>query len=258
MNIYEMYVEHWSQPGFWVRRTTWGNTIAKVVKVGELKGRPPYYGNPVIIVVVYDLHSGEVKDDCFAIDTAGTYKTWRWVDPPAWSEDKPFDPTTGRVILNISLAGLRHAKRIGAKKSDLLDAWWIAEGNEKALSKAKSLGFLEPIDPNKDSLAGLVFLNVPFSENKTASRIGARWLDSHRSWWIAEDDEKTLAKAKELGYLEPIGPKAYFKGSIDQKQVAKDAGATWERDKRLWSLPVANKESITTMRDAGYQEVQID
>jgi hypothetical protein len=30
MNIYEMYVEHWKQPGFWIRRTTWGNTIAKI------------------------------------------------------------------------------------------------------------------------------------------------------------------------------------------------------------------------------------
>ena len=126
MNIYEMYVEHWRQPGFWVRRTTWGNTIAKIKHVGELSGRAPYYGNPEVVAVVFDLHTGEVKDAHFVIDTAGTYKTWRWVQPPDWSTDAPFDPKAGRVILNVPFAENSRASRIGARWSDLLGAWWIA------------------------------------------------------------------------------------------------------------------------------------
>ena len=42
-----MFVANERQP-FWLRRTTWGNTCAKVVEVGEFKGPPPYYGNPKV------------------------------------------------------------------------------------------------------------------------------------------------------------------------------------------------------------------
>lgn len=196
MNIYEMYVEHWKQPGFWIRRTTWGNTIAKIKHVGELSGRPPYYGNPEVVAVVFDLHTGEVKDEHFVIGTAGTYKTWRWVHPPSWSSDATFDPNAGRVILN-----------------------------------------------------------VPFAENRRASRIGARWSDLLGAWWIAEADEKALAKAKDLGFMEPVAPLIFFSASYEQRQIAKDAGAKWEGGKKQWSLPVTNHEAIAKLREAGFQEV---
>jgi len=42
-----MYVEYWKKPGFWIMRTSWSNTVAKVEFVGELTGRAPYFGNPV-------------------------------------------------------------------------------------------------------------------------------------------------------------------------------------------------------------------
>lgn len=63
MNVYEMYVEHGKQPGFWLTRTTWGNTIARSKQVGELQGRPPNYGNSE--VVVFDLQTGKVVDEHF-------------------------------------------------------------------------------------------------------------------------------------------------------------------------------------------------
>ncbi|MDH4565939.1 hypothetical protein E8E95_04540 [Pseudomonas sp. BN414] len=196
MNIYEMYVEHWKRPGFWVRRTTWGNTIAKIKEVGELVGRAPYYGNPQVVAVVFDLHTGELKDEYFVIDTAGTYKTWRWVNPPSWSGEPDFDPKAGRAILN-----------------------------------------------------------VPYAENRRASSIGARWSALLGAWWIAETDEKALAKAKDRGYMEPIPHRIYFSGTFEQRLTAKDSGAKWESRKQLWSLPTTETEAIDKLRIAGFQEV---
>ncbi len=195
MNIYEMYVEHWKRPGFWIRRTTWGNTIAKIKHVGELSGRSPYYGNPAVVAVVYDLSTGDVKDENFLIDTAGTYKTWRWVQPPSWSSDTPFDPKSARVILN-----------------------------------------------------------VPFSDNRLASRIGARWSDLLGAWWIAETDEKALSKARNLGFMEPVATLIFFSACYELRQVAREAGAKWESEKKCWSLPVTNNDAVLKLRDAGFQE----
>ena len=46
-NVFEMFVANERQP-FWLRRTTWDNTCAKVVEVGQFNGPPPYYGNPKV------------------------------------------------------------------------------------------------------------------------------------------------------------------------------------------------------------------
>lgn len=147
MNIYEMYVEHWKRPGFWIRRTTWGNTIAKVIEVGEFAGRAPYYGNPQVIAVVYDMQTGDVKDKWFEVPAAGTYKTWRWVHPPEWSGEGAFDAAAGRVVLNVPFEENRRASRMGVRWSDLLGAWWISYEDTKALAKAKERGYLDPPPP---------------------------------------------------------------------------------------------------------------
>ncbi len=89
MNIYQMYVENGKRPGFWIGRTTWGNTIARVISVGPLKGPAPYFGNPEVVARVYDIHTGAVKDERFVITTAGTYKTWFRAEAPEWAWDFP-------------------------------------------------------------------------------------------------------------------------------------------------------------------------
>jgi hypothetical protein len=39
MNIYEMYYENDKQFGFWIKRNSWGNTIAKVIGIeGVIEG----------------------------------------------------------------------------------------------------------------------------------------------------------------------------------------------------------------------------
>src|SRR5690606_151101 len=80
----QMFVTH-GGPGFWVRRTTWGATCARVVGIGPLAGPPPYYGNPPVIVDVYSL-DGKLKDPLARLPVPGTYKTWRRIDPPGWSD----------------------------------------------------------------------------------------------------------------------------------------------------------------------------
>ena len=60
-NVFEMFVANRRQP-FWLRRTTWGNTCAKVVDVGEFKRPPPYCGNPRVFADIYDLHTGALKE----------------------------------------------------------------------------------------------------------------------------------------------------------------------------------------------------
>ncbi|MGB3470856.1 MAG: hypothetical protein WBA51_08550 [Erythrobacter sp.] len=84
-NVFQMYVTNGEQPGFWLRRTTWSNTCARVTSVGEFKGPPPYYGNPQVHADIYDLRTGKLKEKDVKIPVPGTYKTWRLIDPPDWA-----------------------------------------------------------------------------------------------------------------------------------------------------------------------------
>ena len=83
-NVFEMYVANDKRAGFWLRRTTWGNTCARIVDVGELGGAAPYFGSPKVYADIYDLRTGELKEARARIPAAGTYKTWRLIDAPSW------------------------------------------------------------------------------------------------------------------------------------------------------------------------------
>lgn len=87
LNIFQMYAANGGRLGFWVRRTTWGNTCARVTFVGEFKGPPPYYGNPVVRADIYDLQTGELREKDAKLPVPGTYKTWRQIDPPSWATE---------------------------------------------------------------------------------------------------------------------------------------------------------------------------
>lgn len=84
-NLFQMFVANGSQPGFWLRRTTWGNSCARVTSVGPFTGPAPYYGNPKVHADIYDLTTGELREANARLPAAGTYKTWRLIDPPAWA-----------------------------------------------------------------------------------------------------------------------------------------------------------------------------
>ncbi len=160
-NVFQMFVTH-GGPGFWVRRTTWGATCARVVGIGPLAGPPPYHGNPPVIVDVYSL-DGKLKDPLARLPVPGTYKTWRRIDPPGWSDSIRLraldDPAIAEALA-------KHDKR--RKPS--------AAGSER------------------------IDLSVPFAQKEKAKAIGAKWDPAQRTWWIASD-EPTIRKAIELGFL---------------------------------------------------------
>lgn len=87
LNVFQMYVANGEQTGFWLRRTTWDNTCAKVTSVGPLTGPPPYYGNPKVFGDIFELKSGKLKEVGARIPVPGTYKSWRRIDAPAWAQD---------------------------------------------------------------------------------------------------------------------------------------------------------------------------
>lgn len=96
LNVFQMYVAYGRKPGFWLRRTTWGNTCAKVVSVGTFMGPPPYYGNPPVRADIFNLQTGELKEANARIPVPGTYKTWRQIAPPPWSGEPEAAPPAAR------------------------------------------------------------------------------------------------------------------------------------------------------------------
>jgi hypothetical protein len=158
-----MYAAH-GAPGFWLRRTTWDKTCARVVGIGELAGPPPYYSNPPVLADVYTL-DGCLKEELTRLPAAGTYKTWRQIEPPVWASRSPLrslddanlaaalarhdrrnsgrgDNREERVELIVPYARKDEAKAIGAHWNPAIKIWWIASNNAAALAKAARLGFL--------------------------------------------------------------------------------------------------------------------
>jgi hypothetical protein len=84
LNVYQMFDAADRQVGFWLTRTTWSEKVARVTHVGELKGPPPYYGNPKVKADLYDASSGRLISTGIEITAAGTYKTWRSAPEPSW------------------------------------------------------------------------------------------------------------------------------------------------------------------------------
>lgn len=83
-NVYQMWQSNGLKVGFWVTRTTWSSKVARVTRVGEAKGPPPYFGNPKVYADLYDARSGSLIESGMEITAAGTYKTWRSAAQPHW------------------------------------------------------------------------------------------------------------------------------------------------------------------------------
>lgn len=78
-NLYQLYERSGNRCGFRVRRNSWGNTTAIVRSIGgqtegPLPGKPPYYGNPVVIADV----SGTWTERGAQLSSPGTY-AWQFV-----------------------------------------------------------------------------------------------------------------------------------------------------------------------------------
>ncbi|WP_374394919.1 hypothetical protein [Sphingopyxis sp.] len=82
LNIFQKNDANGREPGFWVRRTTWADSCARIVEVGPIAGPPPYFGNPKVYADIHNLASGELIEARAKLPVPGTYKTWRRIDPP--------------------------------------------------------------------------------------------------------------------------------------------------------------------------------
>lgn len=76
-NIYQMYTDNNKSIGFFVRRDSWSSIYAKVVSIagkesGPLEGSAPYYGNPTVMMLVYN-NDGTIKSGPEEMSCPGTY-----------------------------------------------------------------------------------------------------------------------------------------------------------------------------------------
>lgn len=74
MNVYQMYYENDKKFGFWIKRNSWGYSIAKVISIegviegDEIPGNKPYHSNPKVIAEFYkednknNCHKGNLED----------------------------------------------------------------------------------------------------------------------------------------------------------------------------------------------------
>lgn len=162
-NIFEMAAAH-GGPGFWVRRTTWSGSIARVVRLGQVNGPPPYFGSPSVLMDVYSL-SGAPREDAVQLPSAGTYKTWRMVAAPQWAASAKLRP---------------------------LDDPALDDALYKLDKKRHKLG----APPER------LWLTVEYTRRDEAKKLGARWAAAERKWWLPADTPATvLAEAKVKGFI---------------------------------------------------------
>jgi len=103
MNIYQMYHKNGCKFGFVVQRHSWGNTIAEVyaikgVQEGErIKGKPPYYGNPVVYAHFYK--NGIFVPEWTELSCPGNY-SYEMIQPSIETEkdSEEFEIWKDRVI----------------------------------------------------------------------------------------------------------------------------------------------------------------
>lgn len=169
VNVYQMSMAH-GGPGFWVQRTTWGGTC---VRVGPIIGPPPYYGNPSVLMDVYTL-DGRLKKSAAPLPAAGTYKTWRQIDPPHWASGEELRPLDDPQ-LDWALSQFENKRHTGDTRGSMRDTPTVTDQT---------------------------FLAVPYPRKDEAKRLGARWSPEDRKWWLPANDAQALARARALGFLD--------------------------------------------------------
>lgn len=87
MNVYEMIAAGaFDTPGgLWVRRNSWGNTIALVTGFEPLEGPPPYFHNQAVTVDLFSTRGERIKK-AQRLSCPGTFAYVR-IDAPRWWTD---------------------------------------------------------------------------------------------------------------------------------------------------------------------------
>jgi Domain of unknown function (DUF5710) len=128
----------------------------------------PYFGNPSVLIDVYSLE-GQLKEAAAALPVAGSYKTWRKIDPPDWANSVDLRPLDDP---SLDMALMR-------------------------LDRKRHKGRFAPPPPPTER----VRLNVPYKKKHLAQKLGARWDVSERVWWLSIEHEMAINRAKALGFL---------------------------------------------------------
>ncbi|RGE40935.1 hypothetical protein DZC30_19495 [Comamonas testosteroni] len=80
VNVFQMWFDRQADE-VWFTRTTWNGLCARITNVGESNGPAPYYGNPKVFADLY-YSNGNIKERGIEISAAGTFKTYRQIQPP--------------------------------------------------------------------------------------------------------------------------------------------------------------------------------
>ena len=80
LNVFDMYEANGNRVGFWIRRDTWGNTVARVISVaGAASGPLPKKegarypdGRPKVIAEFYDVRTWEQMNES-EVSSPGTF-----------------------------------------------------------------------------------------------------------------------------------------------------------------------------------------
>lgn len=65
MNVYEMYYNNGKKFPYFIQRSTWGKTLAKVISIEntidgkDIPGKAPYFGNPKVMAEFYTFNTHE-------------------------------------------------------------------------------------------------------------------------------------------------------------------------------------------------------
>ncbi len=174
-NVFEMIAGH-GGPGLWLRRTTWGNTCARVVAIGKITKPAPYFGNPSLLIDVYSL-DGNLREGLVPLPAGGTYKTWRRWPEPEWANDENL-----RSLEDPQIVAALHA--LDKKRHKL---------PHPQRSAAKNLAGAPSVER--------VFLAVSYDRKDEAKKIGAKWAAEVKQWWLPAEGKDAIKKARELGFL---------------------------------------------------------
>lgn len=77
-----------------------------------------------------------------------------------------------------------------------------------------------------------VFLNVPFEDKDVVKKLGAKWDQDKKKWYVGE-----FSPVKDFQKWQAPIEREYLKVPFDNKDEAKALGARFDADKKMWYVP---------------------
>ena len=97
-----------------------------------------------------------------------------------------------------------------------------------------------------------VHFNIKFSQKDEAKKLGAKWDSDEKAWYSDNASVINLLK-EEYDVFQSDYVRKYFNVSYSEKKEARDIGAYWDADKKLWYAP--NDIICRDLRKSGFEEL---